>query len=122
MPAHDYFMGFARQAATASKDTTKVGAALVNSDGTVILTGYNGPPRGVRDTPDRFVRPVKYAYASHAEQNLIAFAAREGIRTNECSIYVTHMPCGSCMKSIIQSGITCVYVDNGVTVMPIEPE
>lgn len=122
MPNHEYFMGFARHAASASKDTTKVGAALVDRDGTVLLTGYNGPPRGVRDIPERFVRPTKYLFASHAEQNLIAFAARKGIATNDCRIYVTHHPCPSCMKSIIQAGITCVYIDDGVTVMEIEPE
>lgn len=122
MPNHNYFMGFARHAATASKDSTKVGAALVGPDGEVRLTSYNGPPRGVRDLPDRFVRPEKYLYASHAERNLIAFAARNGISTDGCTVYVTHTPCGECMKSIIQAGITCVYVADGVTVMPIEPQ
>lgn len=122
MPQPDYFMGFARHAATASKDSTQVGAALVDRDGTVLLTSYNGPPRGVRDLPDRFVRPEKYLYASHAERNLVAFAARKGIATDGCSIYVTHAPCGECMKSIIQAGIRCVYIGDGVTVMDIEPE
>lgn len=122
MPNHDYYLGFARHAATASKDSTKVGAALVDRDGTVLLTSYNGPPRGVRDLPERFERPVKYAFASHAERNLIAFAARKGIATDGCSMYATHAPCGECMKSIIQAGITCVYIGDGVTVMSIEPE
>lgn len=122
MPNHDYYLGFARHAATASKDSTKVGAALVSPTGEVRLTAYNGPPRGVRDIPERFERPEKYLYASHAERNLIAFAARNGISTDGCSMYVTHAPCGECMKSIIQAGITCVYMGTGVTVMPIEPQ
>lgn len=122
MPSHKYFMGFARHAATASKDSTKVGAALVTPTGEVVLTGYNGPPRGVRDTPDRFERPTKYIFASHAERNLIAFAARKGISTEGCTMYVTHSPCAECMKSIIQAGIACIGIANGVTVMPIEPE
>lgn len=112
-------MGFAEHAATASKDTTKVGAALV-SDGVVRLTGYNGPPRGVQDLPERFERPAKYLFASHAEQNVIAFAAREGITTAGCTIYVTHKPCSSCMKSIIQAGIVCVVYGKGTTSMPTE--
>jgi dCMP deaminase len=122
MPKPDYFMGFARHAATASKDSTKVGAVLVDRDGTVLLTSYNGPPRGVRDLPERFERPAKYAYASHAERNLIAFAARKGIATDGCSVYVTHAPCAECMKSIIQAGITCVYAGGGVTVMATDDE
>lgn len=122
MPDRNYFMGFARHAATASKDSTKVGAALVGPDGEIRLTGYNGPPRGVRDLPERFERPAKYLYASHAEQNVVAFAARNGIATLGCDIYVTHAPCSSCMKSIIQAGIRCVYIGDGVTVMGVEPE
>lgn len=108
--AHAYFMGFAAHAAIRSKDTTKVGAVLVGPDGEVRLTGYNGPPKGVKDTPDRFERPRKYLFSSHAEQNVIAFAARQGIRTADCTLYVTHHPCSSCARSIIQAGITCVVV------------
>jgi dCMP deaminase len=48
---YEYYMGFARHAATASKDSTQVGAVLVGRDGEVRLTGYNGPPRGVVDSP-----------------------------------------------------------------------
>ncbi len=107
---HEYFMGFARHAATRSKDTTKVGAALVGPQGEVRLTGYNGPPMGVKDTPDRFERPRKYLFSSHAEQNVIAFAARQGIRTADCTLYVTHHPCSSCARSIIQAGIVAVMV------------
>lgn len=118
--AHDYLMGFALHAATKSKDSTKVGAALVGPDGEVRLTGYNGPPRGVRDMPERFVRPEKYLFASHAEQNVIAFAAREGIRTYGCTLYVTHLPCSSCARSIIQSGIRKVVCGDGTTSMPAE--
>lgn len=116
----DYYMGFARHAATKSKDSTKVGAVLVGPDGEVRLTGYNGPPRGVRDIPQRFERPAKYLYASHAEANLIAFAAREGIRVVGCAVYVTHMPCASCARSLIQAGVSTVVYGDGTTSMPDE--
>ena len=115
---HNYNMGFALHAATASKDTTKVGAVLIGPDGEIRLTGYNGPPIGVDDKPERFERPAKYLFASHAEQNVIAFAARQGIMTNGCTLYVTHLPCSSCCKSIIQSGIVCVVYGDGQTSMP----
>ncbi len=116
----NYLMGFARHAATRSKDSTQVGAALVGPDGEVRLTGYNGPPRGVQDSPDRFIRPRKYLFASHAEQNIIAFAAREGIQTRGCTLFVTHHPCSACARSIIQAGIACVVTGNGQTSMPAE--
>ena len=115
-----YFMGFARHAATASKDATKVGAALVGPDGEVRLTGYNGPPSGVADKPERFERPMKYLFASHAETNMIAFAAREGIHTKGCAVFVTHHPCSACARTMIQAGVTRVVMGNGTTHMPTE--
>lgn len=116
----DYYMGFARHAARKSKDSTQVGAVLIGPDGEVRLTAYNGPPKGVDDAPERFVRPAKYLWASHAEANLVAFAAREGIRTAGCAVYVTHMPCAACARTLIQSGVTMVVCDNGTTSMPPE--
>lgn len=115
-----YYMGFAFWAAQKSKDSTKVGAVLVGPDGEVRLTGYNGPPRGVNDTPERRERPTKYFYASHAEANLISFAAREGIRTSGCTVYVTHMPCAACARTLIQAGVKQVFVGIGTTSMPQE--
>lgn len=114
-----YLMGFAIHAATKSKDSTQVGAVLVR-DRTVLASGYNGPPRGVRDTPDRFERPRKYLFAAHAEMNLIATAAREGIRIEGCSVYVTHPPCSMCARLLIQSGVEKVVHGPGQTSMPEE--
>lgn len=116
----DYFMGFAIHAATKSKDSTKVGAVLVGPDGEVRLTGFNGPPAGVRDTPERRERPTKYLFASHAEANVVAFAARHGIRTEGCTLYVTHKCCSACMRSLIQAGITRIVFGTGTTSMPKE--
>lgn len=117
---HGYYMGFAAHAATASKDSTKVGAVIVGPGGELRMTGYNGPPAGVRDLEERRERPAKYLFAAHAEQNAIAFAARTGVRTEGCDIYTTHSPCAGCAKSIIQAGIRCVIVGPGVTSMPEE--
>lgn len=115
-----YYMGFARHAATKSKDTTKVGCVAVGPHGEVRMTGYNGPPRSVDDKPDRFERPRKYLFASHAEQNVVAFAARAGVSLFQCDVYVTHHPCSSCARSLIQAGIYRVFVGDGVTSMPEE--
>lgn len=116
----EYYMGFAQHAAKKSKDSTQVGAVLVGSDGEVRLTGYNGPPRYVHDLQDRRERPQKYLFSSHAEANVVAFAAREGIRTKGCTLYVTHMPCASCARAIIQAGIEMVVYGDGTTSMPQE--
>mgnify|MGYP007071611267 CR=1 FL=1 len=115
-----YYMGFAEHAARKSKDLTKVGAILVGPDGEVRLTAYNGPPRGVIDSPDRRERPRKYLFASHAEANLISFAAREGIRTAGCTVYVTHAPCAGCARTLIQAGVVQVVHGDGTTAMPAD--
>jgi len=116
----DYFMGFAAHAAKKSKDSTQVGAVLVGPDGEVRLTGYNGPPRGVIDAEERRERPTKYLFASHAESNLAAFAAREGIRTKGCRVFVTHHPCSACARTLIQAGVVSVTFGPGKTSMPAE--
>lgn len=109
----EYFMGFAKLAATKSKDSTQVGAVLVGPDFEIRLTGYNGPPKGVLDAPARRERPTKYLYASHAEANIIAFAARQGIRTEGCTIYCTHHPCAACARTLIQAGVVAVVYGSG---------
>lgn len=116
----EYLMGFAQHAARKSKDSTQVGAILVSYDNVVLLTAYNGPPMGVRDKPERFIRPEKYLYASHAEANLIAFAARQGIKTGGCAVFTTHMPCASCARTLIQAGIDTVVYGDGKTSLPQE--
>lgn len=113
-----YLMGFAKHAASMSKDETKVGAALVDPTRVVLLTAYNGPPRGVQDEPERLVRPEKYLWTSHAECNLVAFAARLGIRTNGCHVFVTHRPCSRCAQALIQAGVVSIHVGSGQTRMP----
>jgi dCMP deaminase len=116
-----YLLGFAHHAATKSKDSTQVGAVLVAPDErSVLLTAYNGPPAGVEDNAERRERPAKYLWACHAEQNLAAKAARFGIRTEGCSVYVTHMSCSTCARTLIQAGIARIVCDAGTTSMPAE--
>lgn len=114
----DLYFDTAARHARMSKDTTQVGACLVGLDGEVRMAAFNGPPRGVLDLPERRERPEKYLFASHAEQNLVAFCAREGIPMKGCAVFVTHSPCSVCARSLIQAGVASVYVDHGTTNMP----
>ncbi|MGE5546094.1 MAG: deoxycytidylate deaminase [Solirubrobacterales bacterium] len=117
----EYFMGFARHAAAKSKDpSTQVGAVVIGPDGEIRATGFNGLPRGVADLPERMERPAKYLWTSHAEENLVAHAARVGVSLKGCTVYVTHFPCSRCARSLIQAGISAVVVDSGTTSMPAE--
>lgn len=114
-----YLYRFAKHAALKSKDQTQVGAILAR-DNFVLCAGFNGPPRGVQDLPERFIRPQKYLFATHAEQNLVATAAREGIKVEGCDVYVTHAPCSTCARLLIQAGVRRVFFGNGKTSMPPE--
>jgi dCMP deaminase len=117
----EYYMGFALHAATKSKDpNTKVGAILVGPNGEVRLSGYNGPPSGVKDLPERLERPLKYMYVNHAEAGLISFAARNGISTDGCCVVTSHLPCASCARLLIQAGIKHIIYGSGQTNMPEE--
>lgn len=102
----EYLFAFAELASRKSKDATKVGAVLVAPNGrSVLLTAYNGPPPGVLDLPERRERPRKYLFANHAERNLIATAARHGIRTEGATVYCTHRCCSACAAEMIAAGI-----------------
>ena len=56
-----YFMGIAKLAAQQSKcRSRKVGAVLVR-DKSIVSTGYNGPPRGMRPCDERWIEDGLYA-------------------------------------------------------------
>jgi dCMP deaminase len=120
----EYFLSLAHKATERSKDpNTNVGAVIVNDDRCVISTGYNGFAHGVKDTHERWQRPLKYDFVVHAEANAIGQAAKMGSKTNGCDIYVTHFPCKDCAKLIITAGIKRIIVDvRGKTLMNDEEQ
>ena len=87
-----------------SKDpSTKVGCTIVDDKRRIVGMGYNGFPRGVDDSEQRYAdRPTKYLMVQHAEANAVlnAVGATEG-----ATAYVTHHPCANCMGLMIQAGI-----------------
>lgn len=102
------FIPIAQAIASLSKDpSTKVGAVVVDDDGTILSVGYNGFPRGVEDDPKRYShRGTKLELISHAEANAVAQAARVGARLLGSTLVVTSLhPCSNCAKLIIQAGI-----------------
>jgi len=90
-----------------SKDPrTKVGSVIVDHKKHVIGMGYNGFPRGVDDSPDRYAdRQTKLLFVAHAERNALdnCFSSTEG-----ATLYATLYPCNECAKGIIQKGIRTV--------------
>lgn len=111
---HQYFIGLAQHASTRSKDPrTRVGAVAVDKDHGVIATGYNGFPYGVKDTPDNWEN--KDAFVVHAEENLIAHAARCRGGLKDATVYSTHVPCLRCARLLVQCGVAGVYYKHDTT-------
>ena len=88
----------------------KVGALLIKED-RIISVGYNGMPKGMTNICEYEENGVMFTKAEvcHAEMNAIAFAAKNGISTKNCTMVITHSPCFNCAKLIIQSGIINIY-------------
>ena len=102
-----YFMRIAFEVAERSTcNRAKVGAIVVR-DKRILTTGYNGSPAGLPHCTevgclivgDHCVRTL------HAEQNAIIQAALHGVSVSGGTIYVTHQPCLTCAKMVINAGI-----------------
>lgn len=94
-----------------SKDrSTKVGALALGPGMEIRSAGYNGFPRGVNDDVDeRHERPTKYKFTSHAEENLVAQAARSGTSLEGTTVLVSALlPCTACARMLIQAGVARV--------------
>jgi len=107
------YMAMAEHVASWSKDpSTQIGAVAVNDKGQVLSTGYNGFPRGIKDTTKRLSdRPTKYKYIVHAEMNAIFNATYNGVSLDGSTMYVAGLPCCSnCALGIIQVGVKHVVM------------
>lgn len=87
--------------------STKVGAVITDSNNRIISVGYNGFPKGVDDSPERYAnRELKYKMIVHGERNAILFA---GQSLKGATLYTWPLgPCPQCAGMVIQSGISHV--------------
>ena len=103
------FMALCEHIAEWSKDpSTKVGAVIVNYKRQVVGMGYNGFPRGVKDSEERYAdRAEKYPRVVHAEMNAILNASAN---VKGCSLFTSPLnTCARCATFVIQAGIKTVY-------------
>lgn len=121
MPTSDrwdkYFLGMCLLSAKMSKDpNTKVGSVIVDANGIIRATGFNGFPRGYEDSQSRLRdRDWKNLCIIHAERNAILSAARVGVPLEGCAQYLVATddsgeiwggpPCTACAIEMIQAGI-----------------
>ena len=86
----------------------KCGAVLVTPDNKrILMGGYNGTLPGFPNVCEVDNKTLEEVV--HAEQNVITFCAKYGIRTDDCILYSTTLPCVNCAKLIISAGIKTVF-------------
>jgi dCMP deaminase len=89
----------------------KVGAiAVLNNN--ILSCGFNGTPTGFSNVcQDADLKT--YPWVVHAEANLVAKAAAEGIKLAGSTVYVNTAPCDTCALLLIQSRVKeVIYQDD----------
>jgi dCMP deaminase len=102
-----YFMDITLQVARRSTcERARVGALIVKEK-RILTTGYNGAPAGLPhcDEIGHLMLGGHCVRTLHAEQNAIIQAALHGVSVAGGTMYVTHQPCLTCAKMIINAGI-----------------
>lgn len=99
------FIELAKHISTWSKDpSTQVGAVIIDKRNRIISTGYNGFPRGIKDTSTRLNdRETKYSMVVHGEINALLFATQP---LDGATLYLwPFLSCSHCTAIIINAGI-----------------
>lgn len=153
-----YFHNICKEVSKNSKCFSRQIGSILVKDKSIISTGYNGPPRGIRKCDERWFydenlrkkagynynindledkefvdlyvnnfegkcpryipemgyksgEGLEYCIAGHSERNTLINAARYGIATKGCKLYMDcGIPCTPCLVEIINSGIEEIIV------------
>lgn len=68
--------------------------------------GCNTFTKGVKCSPEKLERPLKYSYIEHAERNCIFHAASQGVCLTGKTMICPWAACVDCARAIVQSGIS----------------
>lgn len=123
----EYYLEIAKAVGLRSPCSRKKFGAIVVKNDSIVVTGYNGPPRGgvncfeIGCVRTEMNRPHYAAYddscpAVHAEENCIVNAARNGAKVLGGTLYIQGVspeddslvesrPCHRCRRALINSGI-----------------
>lgn len=87
----------------------KVGAIAVTPQD-VICYSWNGRPSG-DDNCCEVTPELTHPEVLHAESNLVAKAAREGVSLKGSNVFITLSPCLPCAMQMFQSGVVRVFYE-----------
>lgn len=118
-------MRFASSIASHSPDWWRQIGALLVKERCVLLSAFNqhvpseqsaycyGDPRSNFEQGQY----IEVSGALHAEVGIIAEAARRGISTEGCNLYVTTFPCPPCASACARTGIKKLYYVDGYSLV-----
>jgi len=88
---------------------SQVGCVIVNEDGRIVSTGYNGTPSGVNNICENSENET-HEYVIHAEMNAIFNATTSNL--NNSTIYLTLSPCIRCAAALLQKHVKeVIYIE-----------
>lgn len=103
---HKHYLEIAKLAAKRSKAVrNKVGCVIINTDGRIIATGFNGTPSGVSNCCE-IDENTTHPYVIHAELNAIFNATTNNLK--DCIVYITLSPCIRCAAALVQKQVSKV--------------
>jgi dCMP deaminase len=118
---HRLFMELAEKAAGKSNCIRRSVGAVIVAQELVVSTGWNGLPESRGDCREagcpRCINGgdtgsgYETCICIHAEQHAIADAARRGVSTDGCTMYVNLRPCMQCLAIARASGVRRIFFD-----------
>lgn len=112
-PIDKYFIKLANLVGTRGTcDRGRAGTVIVREK-QIISTGYVGAPVGMDHCDDvgHYLVDGHCLRSTHAEQNALINSARNGVSTDNATLYCTMTPCFTCAKMIVNAGIKRVVAD-----------
>ena len=112
----EYFMSIAEMVGTRGTCDRGRSGCIIVKDKRVLVTGYVGSPAGLphcdeaghemhKVTHDDGTESMHCIRTIHAEQNAVAQAARIGVPLEGATVYCKMVPCYTCAKILMNSGI-----------------
>lgn len=108
----------------------QVGAVILDADGRIVSTGYNGTAKGQVHCPDGGCPRGAFGYeqvppllgndghevacvALHAERNAITWALQHSADLKNCTLYISCEPCPDCRRLAKGVALGAVIWSNG---------
>jgi dCMP deaminase len=119
------FIRTARGIGERSSDWWRQVGSLLVRDGEVLLVGFNqhfpseqspylyGDPRSNFSPGQR----IELSSALHGEMDIVTQAARRGISTDGCDLYVTTFPCPGCAYACSRLGLNRLFYAEGYSLI-----